>query len=159
MNIRANQMQGRICLMHKDIRHLSEMDIGQPADWVICNPPYHRASSGRINPSDQKAVARHEVGLDLPQLIQASKRLLKTRGRLATIFPADRTADLLCAMRSSGIEPKWLQSIHSHAGKSARLVLVQGIKAGRPGMKLVEPLIIYQANGAYTPEVQCMFAI
>jgi tRNA1Val (adenine37-N6)-methyltransferase len=157
LNVTANGLQDRIQVIHKDVRRLNHDDTQGLGDWIIANPPYRRPLSGRINPNSQKALARHEIALDLAQLIQTAKRMLKTRGRLATIYPAERITDLLTGMRSAAIEPKWLRGIYSHEGEAAKLVLVQGVKAGRPGLTLAPPLVIYQDDGAYTPVVQAMF--
>lgn len=30
-------------------------------DAVTCNPPYRKINSGRVNPAEEKAIARHEI--------------------------------------------------------------------------------------------------
>lgn len=157
LNVNANGLQDRIRVIHKDVRTLNHDDTNGPADWIVANPPYRRPLSGRVNPGSQKALARHEIALDLPQLIRTAKGMLKTRGRLVMIYPAERVTDVLAQMRSADIEPKWLQGIYSHQGEAAKLILVQSVKAGRPGLTLARPLVIYQNDGAYTPAVQAMF--
>jgi tRNA1Val (adenine37-N6)-methyltransferase len=157
LNVAANALQACIQVIHKDARQLNHEDTNGPVDWIVANPPYRHSLSGRINPAPQKALARHEIALDLPQLVRTGKRMLKTRGRFVIIYPADRMTDVLTHMRAAAIEPKWLQGIYSHEGETAKLILVQGLNAGRPGLTLAPPLIVYQADGAYTPAVQAMF--
>lgn len=156
-NVKANGLRSSVRVIHKDACRLTHQDTNGPVDWMVANPPYRRQLSGRINPTSQKALARHEITLDLKQLLRTGKRMLKTRGRLVTIYPADRTTDVLAHMRAADIEPKWLQGIYSHEGEAAKLIIVKGIKAGRPGLTLAPPLIVYQGDGAYTPAVQAMF--
>ena len=60
-------------------------------------------------------------------------------------------------MRHARIEPKFLRMIHSGQHSEAKLILVEGIKAGGPGMKIGPPLIIYHEDGSYTEEVEKMF--
>ncbi len=48
--------------------------------------------------------------------------------------------------------------IHSGIKTEAKLVLVEGIKGGRPGVKINPPLLIYDEKGAYTQEVEEMFS-
>ena len=157
LNVQANGLQDWIRVIHKDVRRLTHEDTDGTADWVVANPPYRRALSGRINPNSQKALARHEIALDLPQLIQTTKRVLKTRGRFVMIYPADRMSDVFAHMRAAAIEPKWLQGIYSREGEAAKLFLVQGVNAGRPGLTLASPVVVYQKDGTYTPAVQAMF--
>jgi tRNA1Val (adenine37-N6)-methyltransferase len=66
-------------------------------------------------------------------------------------------ADILIQMRSAGIEPKYLRMIHSQRQTEAKLILVEGKKGGRHGLKIDPPLIIYRKNGSYSDEVEEMF--
>jgi tRNA1Val (adenine37-N6)-methyltransferase len=157
-NIIANQMEKRIVLVHDDMRAFAARTVPGGFDWVISNPPYRAPHSGRVNPEAQKALARHEIMIDLQGLILSAKRLLRTGGRFATIFPATRLVDLLFHLRAAGIEPKCLQSVHSHAGQGAKRVLVCGIKAGRAGLRWAAPLVIYHNDGIYTDPIQSMMS-
>ena len=59
-NVDANHLQNQIRVLCRDMRRLKPEDIGGPVDLVVCNPPYHKPKSGRINPDRQRAIARHE---------------------------------------------------------------------------------------------------
>lgn len=153
-NVRANGMDARLGILNADLRGIRAGAFGGPVDWVVSNPPYRRGRSGRVNPDSERAIARHEIAMTLPDLVAAARRTLKTGGRLAVIYAADRIADLLCQMRREHIEPKRLRSIHSGRQSPARLVLVEGVKNGGPGVTLAAPLIVYEEDGAYTPEIR-----
>ena len=155
-NVASNKMEDRIQIIHADMRYLSSKKTCGPVDWIVSNPPYRRSNSGRINPNSQRALARHEINVNLEQLLDSTKRLLKTGGRFVTIYPSERTADLISTMRTAGIEPKLLQCIHSRAHEAAKLVLVCGIAGGKPGLKINSPLIIYDENGQYSKAIQEM---
>jgi tRNA1Val (adenine37-N6)-methyltransferase len=157
-NVLANQMQGRITVLQEDIRRLGQNRVHGPVDWIVSNPPYRCANSGRINPNVQRAAARHEIHLNLQDLMKAARRLLRTGGHFATIYPSARLVDLFLEMRSAGIEPKWVQHVHSRAEDDAKLVLVKGRMGGNPGLEIVSPLTIYNTDGQYTPAVQQMMA-
>lgn len=157
-NFSANHLQERIRLIRGDLRRLRPPANEAPFDWVMCNPPYRPPGSGRTNPNSEKALARHEILVDIAQVIGTAKRMLRTGGRFAAIFPAVRTVDLLHQMRLARIEPKWLQTVHSREGEPARLVMVHGINAARPGLEWAAPLVIYDQKGDYTPAVAEMFA-
>jgi tRNA1Val (adenine37-N6)-methyltransferase len=156
MNVSTNSMQDRIRIMDHDLRHLSVGMIDGPADWIVSNPPYRRTASGRINPNSQRALARHEINLDLRQLIESVKRLLKTGGRFDIIYPSDRTVDLLSEMRRQMLEPKFLRCVHSHPDDAAKLVLVEAIMGGRSGLTIQTPLSIYGPDGQYSDAVREM---
>jgi tRNA1Val (adenine37-N6)-methyltransferase len=155
-NVAANGMQDQIEILNQDVRSLKNEIIGGPVDWIVTNPPYRRAHSGKINPDSERAVARHEIHLSLHELMEVCRRFLRTGGRFAIVYPAERLTDLFYEMRSAGIEPKWMQSVHSHQGDEAKLALVRGMMRGKPGLKVAPPLIIYASDGAYSKAVEEM---
>jgi tRNA1Val (adenine37-N6)-methyltransferase len=158
-NVAANHMEDRVQIMQQDLKTLEPNQFKAPMDLVVSNPPYRRASSGRINPNAQKAVARHEIKTTLEQVVAAAERMLKTAGRFIVIYSAERLTDLLPTLRAARIEPKYLRCIHSRKDTEAKLVLLEGIKLGNPGMKIAAPLVIYGDDGAYSKEVQAMFRL
>lgn len=157
-NVLANQMQDRVTVFNHDVRHLQSEMIGGTVDWIISNPPYRPAQSGRINPNAERATARHEIHLKLRDLIHNAQKFLRTGGQFAVIYPSERMVDLFCEMRKAGIEPKWIQNIHSRRADEAKLMLVQGRMRGNPGLKVAQPLIIYDADGNYSKAVEQMMA-
>jgi tRNA1Val (adenine37-N6)-methyltransferase len=156
-NVKDNRMEDRIRILCRDMKSLKPEVISGPVDLIVSNPPYRKSDSGRINPDRQRAVARHEIRATLSDVIQAARRMLRPAGRFVTIYTAERTAELLTQMRSERIEPKNIRSIHSYSQSDAKLVLVEGMKAGRPGTTISPPLILYEKNGDYSEEVKQMF--
>ncbi len=156
-NVSVNHMQDQISILEGDMKTITAGSVGGPVDLVISNPPYRKSGSGRINPDSQKALARHEIHVTLEEVVKTARRLLRTAGRFVVVYPAERLADLLTRMRGAGIEPKWLCMIHSGRKTSAKLMVMEGVKGGQPGMKIVPPLFIYREDGTYTPAVEKMF--
>jgi tRNA1Val (adenine37-N6)-methyltransferase len=157
-NVKDNHMEEHITILCEDMKLLKSEKISGLVDLVVCNPPYRRSNSGRINPDHQRAVARHEIKAALSDVIACAKRMLRTAGRFVTIYTAERTAELLAQMQSRRIEPKILRAIHSSRHSDAKMILVEGIRGGAPGMRIESPLILYDEEGNYTKEVKQMFA-
>ncbi len=157
INIEENRMGKQISIFCMDMKILTNDIIPGPIDIAISNPPYRKVKSGRINPDRQKAMARHEIKATLFDVVETAKRMLRVSGRFVVIYPAERLIDIVTQMRASGIEPKFTRMIHSFANKEAKMVLLEGIKGGRPGIKVDPPLIIYRDGGSYTDEVEKMF--
>ena len=156
-NAVLNQMADRIAQRCGDMRSVGVKWIGGSADWVICNPPFRRCMSGRLNPKRQKAIARHEIKVNLSEIVDTARRMLRLGGRFSTIYPVERLTDVLVAMRSAGIEPKILRLVQSRQSREAKLFLVEGKKGGRSGVCIRPPLIVYQSEGVYSREVAKMF--
>jgi tRNA1Val (adenine37-N6)-methyltransferase len=156
-NVRDNNFEDRVKILCADIKNLNTNMVSGPFDIIVCNPPYRKAESGRINPDNQRAVARHEIDITIGDILKAGSRLLNISGRFIIIYPSERIADMFTGMRLSGIEPKFFRFIHSKSTSESKLVIVEGIKGGRTGAKVVSPLVIYNDDGTYTDEVKSIF--
>ena len=57
-------------MVHGDV--LDSLDSLKPGafDAIISNPPFKIAKTGRTNPNPEKAIARHELSLDLTSLVK-----------------------------------------------------------------------------------------
>lgn len=157
-NVVDNQMADRVHIIAKDMADLVLADAGGPVNLVVSNPPYRQINSGRINTSSQKAVARHELKVNLDTLLATVRRMLNKSGRFVAIYPSVRAVDLLTAMRADDIEPKRVTMVHAKADAPARLVAIEGVRGGRPGLDVEAPLIIYNDDGSYTQSVAAMIA-
>ena len=113
----------------------------ESADVVICNPPYRQVKSGRINPDPRRAIARHEIMVSIDNILRAARSVLRKKGRLALIYSSVRLADILARMRRFNLEPKKIQIIYPDLNSGAKLVLVEAILGGRPGLKISPPIV------------------
>ena len=156
-NVEANHLQNQIRVLCQDMRTLTPDAIGGPVDLVVCNPPFHKPKSGRINPDRQRAIARHELKITLADILQTAKRMLRPAGRFVTIYTAERLTDLFVQMRAHGIEPKTMRAVHGQLAAEARLILVSGTKGAQPGTRLQPPVVIYDSKGVYSQEILQMF--
>lgn len=157
LNIIENGMENQISILCRDIKTLKHDDASGPVDLAISNPPFRKSTSGRINPNRQRAIARHEIKTTLYDVVETARRMLKLSGRFVMVYPAERMTDILTQMRASGIEPKSIRMIHSRKNTEAKMVVVEGKKGGRSGLKIGSPLIIYKENGSYSDEVEKIF--
>jgi tRNA1Val (adenine37-N6)-methyltransferase len=157
-NVKLNELAGRIVICRGDVRAIAAVASSESFDVAVCNPPFRKPNSGRISPNDEKRLARHELEGDLGDFLAAGMFLLRPKGRMALIYPAVRLADLICAMRRARIEPKRLRMVHSFAAAEASLVLVEGVKGGRPGVAVDKPLAIYRRVNEYADEVSAMIS-
>jgi tRNA1Val (adenine37-N6)-methyltransferase len=158
-NVSDNHMQDRITILCQDMRKLKPEMINGLFDLIVCNPPYRKSNSGRINPDRQRAVARHEIQVTLCDVLEAAGRMLRPAGRFIIIYTAERVTELLHKMRLARIEPKYLRAIHSQLDSAAKLILIEGIKGARTGTRIAPPLIVYDKEGEYSAEVQQMFVL
>jgi tRNA1Val (adenine37-N6)-methyltransferase len=141
-NVILNHLDHRISILHQDFRELKGTFRSGSFDVVVSNPPYRQYRTGRVNPSIEKAIARHEITATLGDLIGMASYLLPTKGRCYLIFPAWRTVDLLMGLRGKRLEPKRLQFVHSRLEEGAKFILIESVKASGAELKIMEPLIL-----------------
>lgn len=151
-NAVRNKLERRIRILNEDMRLLTQEQVLGPVEVVTINPPYYKEESGRVNMNQEKAVARHEIHINLEGWLLAARNLLRTCGRLYTIFPAERMAELFFFMEKYQLRPKMLRCVHSTSKEDAKLVIVEAIFAGRSGMTLAPPLLIYNSPSKYSDE-------
>ncbi|MFQ5682444.1 MAG: tRNA1(Val) (adenine(37)-N6)-methyltransferase [Candidatus Binatia bacterium] len=157
-NVELNQLEDRVTVVQGDVRSIKKLFLPGSFTVVICNPPYRRSKSGRINPDQEKRIARHEIKGDLTDFLRAGSYLLTRRGKMTLVYPVGRTLDLLQTMRQEGVEPKRVRLVHSFKGAKATLMLAEGIKGARDELEVMPPLVVYRHAGKYTLEMKTILA-
>ncbi|MGH7852485.1 MAG: tRNA1(Val) (adenine(37)-N6)-methyltransferase [Candidatus Binatia bacterium] len=152
-NVAVNGLDKRVKILQGDVREIGKHYAPADCDVVVCNPPYRKLSSGRISVNDERRIARHELNGDLDAFLRAGAFLLRNKGRMALVYLAGRSADLIVAMRQAGIEPKRLRMVHSFPEAEASLILLEGVKGGKAGLAVLPPLVIYRRAKQYTDGV------
>jgi tRNA1Val (adenine37-N6)-methyltransferase len=153
-----NGLEGCVEIRIGDVRRPETLCGPQSFSVAVFNPPYRRLRSGRMNPDPGKALARHEISGTAADFLAAAVHALRPEGRVFAIYPATRMVELLMRMRERRIEPKRLRLVHSSHDSSAAFVLLEGVKGGREGLKVLPPLFIHEEAGGYTPEMMQIFS-
>lgn len=156
-NVMLNRLGECVDILQGDIRNPSSFLTVKSYDVVVFNPPYRKAGTGRINPDEERALARHEIRGSAADFLQASDRLLRDGGRVYLIYPAKRMVEVLYRMRVLGLEPKNLRVVHSRTSSEGEFILVEGLKGGGEEVKILPPLFIYGEEGGYSGEMQGIF--
>ncbi len=141
-NVRINGLQSRIAVLQGDINRIPEIMEPGIFDHVVFNPPYRPVKTGRICLNAQEALARHEILTNIDYAMKGCRHVLRHRGRLSMVYPAERMALLLFKMKNAGIEPKRLQMVHPRRRSKARICLVEGSLGGGEELKILPPVFI-----------------
>lgn len=158
--VRNRELNGctNIRFMQGDMRTRVQELQRTPFHVVVSNPPYTRALAGRASPDPSRHTARHDTLLDLDTLLEVSARVLYTKGRLYTIYPAGRTGELVSTAAAKGLELKRLRSVHPRPEEEANLILTEFVKGARAGTRVERPLYVFGENGN-TEEVKEYYEI
>lgn len=156
-SIRLNGLTDKIQILQGDFRDIRELLPAGVWELVVCNPPYRPVGRGYLNENGRQAIARHELTARLEDVLAAARYLVKYRGRFAMVHLPERMPEILQAMSLGGIEPKRLRLVQPSPGKKPNMLLVEGIRGARPGLEVLPPLIVHQADGGYTEEIQSYY--
>lgn len=153
-SIEFNGLEEQIAIIEGDVKEIPAQLGYEKFDTVTCNPPYFPAHDmSDKNLSEHMAIARHELHLTLDEAVRSASQLLKQGGKAAFVHRAGRLIDIMAAMRANRLEPKRIRLVYPKAGKEANTLLIEGIKDGKPDLKVLPPLIVYGEDGEYTEEV------
>ena len=156
--IKINNKDDQIKIINKDINDYYKEIETDTFDVITCNPPFFKyTESSNLNKNDYKTIARHEVKLNLSQLFQIAKKLLKNNGVIAIVHRPERFVEVIEEMKKNNIEPKRVQFVYPKKNMDANIMLIEGSKNGKPGMKILPPIYAHLDNGEYTEEVKKYF--
>ena len=153
LSVKENGLEEEIRIVKGDIREVGS--IVRPASFslVLSNPPYMAEKCGLVGAFTPKAIARTELLCTLRDVIRAAAHALMPGGRFAMIHRPARLPEIFEEMRSVRIEPKRLRFVHPYADAEPAMVLVEGVRGGKPYLRAEAPLVIYRSDRSYTDEL------
>lgn len=152
-SVRLNNLENKFEIINENITNLEKIYERNSFDVIVTNPPYKKENTGIVNEEKKKLISRHEILAKLEDYIKISNKLLKDKGEFYMVHRPERLVDIITYMRQYKIEPKEIRFVCSHENEPPKLVLIKGVKNGKPFLKFKENLYIYENNGNYTEEI------
>ena len=113
--------------------------------------------SGVAGEPDPRAIARHEILCTLDDVVRAASRLLRPGGHFYMVHRPMRLPEILTKLCAAGLEPKRMRLVYPHADKEPNMVLLDCVRGGAPELRVEPPLIVYEKDGTYTPELKQIY--
>jgi tRNA1(Val) A37 N6-methylase TrmN6 len=160
-NVRLNGLASRIKIIHGDFRQGRRLLHEEKFDIVISNPPYLKVDEGRLSPSLEKAVARHELQCTLDDVVRSARTLMTDQGRFFIIYPMSRHDELSQALKAHGFSPVRRRFVRARERDRPNLVLLKACH-GTPQADLAEEkiLTLYDGDRTYSQEAaEILFAV
>lgn len=157
-SIEINKLNDQIDIINGDILDVIKNYETDSFDIITCNPPYFKVNKdANFNQSEYKTIARHEVFLNIEDVIKISKKLLKNNGLLGLVHRPERLCEIIMLLEKYNLEPKKLQFVYSKRNSNANIILIEAKKNGNTGLKIMKPLYVHEDNGEYSKQVKDFF--
>lgn len=142
----------KITILNRDLKEIDDLKAGS-FDLVTMNPPYKIENGGIKNDEEYATIARHETFCNMNDIAKSAARLLRFGGKLCICHRPERVFDAMFAMRENGIEPKTLRFVSKKGDTQPWLVLIEGKRGAKNGLKVEKNLVAYSDDGTLTDEM------
>lgn len=158
----AKSIDKDIVVINDDIKNIFNdrekyKSMYETFDMITCNPPYIKAGSGITNLNDKKITARHEVLITFEEICKAASLILKSNKKFYIVHHSERLTEISRILNSYSFEIKKVQFIYPRVDKPSTLCLIESVKNAREGLKVLEPIIVFEKDGSYTKMVQNIY--
>lgn len=154
-SVEHNHLSEQIDIIHGDLKNMQDVLNQSHYDAITCNPPYFDTpKNDQHNKNEYFTIARHEIHCNLEDVVKACKLYVKPGGKVSIVHRPERLVDLMTLFRFYKLEPKRLQFIYPRKGKEANMILIEGIRDGKVGLKILPPLYIYNEDNKHTKEAE-----
>ncbi|WP_394011647.1 tRNA1(Val) (adenine(37)-N6)-methyltransferase [Anaerococcus cruorum] len=131
---------------------LNKVNLGtNTLDYIITNPPYYKITDNIRNKNEEFLISRQEKYLSLKNIFDFANKTLKDRGKMFMIHKPERMVEIF--KESGNLKPKRIKFVHSTYDKKPQFILIEFVKNANDGIKIEDPLIIYE-NGSYTKDMK-----
>lgn len=152
-SVKLNQLEEKIEVVNGDIKEAGKLFGAASFDVVTTNPPYMNDAHGLKNPTDVKAISRHEVLCTLEDVVREGAKVLKPGGRMYMVHRPHRLIEIITVMKQYKLEPKRMKMVHPFREKEANMVLIEAVRGGGSWLRMEAPIIVYKEPGVYTDEI------
>lgn len=131
---------------------LNKVNLGtNTLDYIITNPPYYKITDNIRNKNEEFLISRQEKYLSLKNIFDFANKTLKDRGKMFMIHKPERMVEIF--KESGNLKPKRIKFVHSTYDKKPQFILIEFVKNANDGIKIEDPLIIYE-NGNYSQQMK-----
>ncbi|QBP17943.1 tRNA1(Val) (adenine(37)-N6)-methyltransferase [Acetilactobacillus jinshanensis] len=148
-SVELNHLSSQIKVLPIDLKDVFKFIKPNSANVVLCNPPYFKTlPTTKVSGNPYLAIARSEIKTNLNQVISTISKLLNTRGTAFIVYRPNRLIEMLNTLQKNKLVPKAIQFAHPRLNQPSQLVLIKAVKCGKPGVKILPPIIVRNENNS-----------
>lgn len=142
-NVKLNSLEEQVEIVYGDVKEYSK---GNSFDYIISNPPYMEIDGKKQNALSCKSIARHEVMLNLQELVQSAKRLLKPVGSFTLVHRSYRFTHISRILEDCGFSLKRVRFVYFSKENNSNLVLIEAFKGKKCKLEIEPPLFLEESG-------------
>lgn len=136
-SIRFNHLEDQIELINDNLINIKNYFPGNNFNVITCNPPYFKYNnSSLINEVETKAISRHEVTVNLKEIVQTISYMLKEHGTIYLVHRVERLHEVMDELSTCNIIVKNLFLIKTNENNEINLFIIKAVKNAKHGMKV-----------------------
>ena len=147
-NIALNNIEN-IELINDDLNNIDFKE--NSLDYIITNPPYYKITDNIENKEEEFLISRQEKYLKLEDIFAFANKTLKDKGKLFMIHKPERMVEIF--NKSGNLKPKRVRFVESRVYEKPQFILIEFVKNAKDGLKIEDPLVIYEGN-SYSKEMK-----
>ena len=125
-SIKINKISNSINIYNNNIK---DINFKKKYDIITCNPPYFKNNNiSKKNKEIFKTLARHEIELDLDDIIEISSKYLKEKGNLYLIQRCERLVEVIEILNKYKLGIRKIVFIETKENKNSKIFLINAAK-------------------------------
>ena len=132
-SLKINNKKDWINYYNEDVKNLVNILEKESYDVVTCNPPYFKDSIKNDNLI--KSIARHEIKINLEDIIKIASYLLKNNKTFYMVHIPNRLDEIILLCNKYNMNIKEIVFVNN-TNKEPMLILIKAVKNSKIGMKL-----------------------
>ena len=129
-------------IINDNIKNWKNYFPGNNFDIVTCNPPYFKYEKNSIiNDNKVKSIARHEIEINLEEVISIAYQNLKVKGKFYLVHRSDRLIEIINLLQKYHFGIKEIKCCYNDYESDCSIILIEAMKDGKNDVKISKPLL------------------
>ena len=132
-----NKLENQIQIINDNVKNVNNYFPGNNFDVITCNPPYFRYNGkSLVNKDEIKSISRHEIYINLDELVDVIDYLIKDNGKIYMVYQAQRIMELSYKLGLKTINIKEVVFVITNDTNSINMVLIKAVKNSKSDTKI-----------------------
>ena len=141
-SIKYNNLEDKVKMLNINVLDTNNYFPGNSIDIITCNPPFFKVDkTSLINTKKEVAIARHEITINLEEIIKSASYLLKDNGKFYMVHRPERLEEIINLASKYNLNVKAIKFIASKPEDYAIMVLLKFVKNAKIGVKVSTEIV------------------